>query len=188
MDERSQRRLSVLQLLLASVIWGSAFVAQRAGMEHVGPFTFNAGRFLLGSAVLVPLRFVGRRRQDVSEPRSRKSVVWGLTLAGLVLFGDASLQQIGIVHTSAGKAGSTTGLYVVIIPLLGLLRRQRAGPAVRAGAALAIGGLYLLSVAGGLRIGLGDGLVLAGAFGWAVHVHFIGWLAGRVRPLLVAAL
>jgi drug/metabolite transporter (DMT)-like permease len=146
MDERSQRCASVLQLLLASVIWGSAFVALRAGMEHVGPFTFNAGRFLLGSAVLVPLLFVGRRRRNVPEPRSRKSVVWGLTLAGLVLFGAASLQQIGIVHTSAGKAGFITGLYVVIVPLLGLLRRQRAGLAVRAGAALQSAACGVLSL------------------------------------------
>lgn len=188
MIERTERRVSGLQLLLASVIWGFAFVAQRAGMEHVGPFTFNGARFLLGSAVLVPLLFVGRRRGNAPEPGSRKSVVWGLTLAGLVLFGAASLQQIGIVHTTAGKAGFITGLYVVIVPLLGLLRRQRTGLAVWGGVALAIGGLYLLSVAGDLRIGLGDGLVLAGAFGWAVHVHIIGWLAGRVRPLLVAAL
>jgi hypothetical protein len=75
----------------------------------------------------------------------------------------------------------------VIVPLLDLLRRQRIGLAVWGGAALAVGGLYLLSVAGGLRIGLGDGRVRATAFGWAVHVHMIGRPARRVRPLQVAA-
>jgi len=186
MNERGRRRVSVLQLLLASSIWGFAFVAQRAGMEHVGPFTFNGVRFLLGSASLVPLLLWRRPARNPSE--SRKGIGWGLALAGLVLFGAASLQQIGLVYTTAGKAGFITGLYVVIVPLLGLLRRQKTGLAVWTGAALATGGLYLLSVSGGFGLGLGDGLVLASAFGWAVHVHVIGWLAGRVRPLLVAAI
>ena len=186
MSERAQHRVSVLQLLLASAIWGFAFVAQRAGMEHVGPFTFNGVRFLLGSASLVPLLLL-RRDRSTPEPESRKGIGWGLALAGLLLFAAASLQQVGLVHTTAGKAGFITGLYVVIVPLLGLLRRQKTGLAVWGGATLAVGGLYLLSVTGGFGIGLGDGLVLASAFGWAAHVHVIGWLAGRVRPLLVAA-
>jgi len=186
MNERAQHRVSVLQLLLASAIWGFAFVAQRAGMEHVGPFTFNGVRFLLGSASLVPLLLL-RRDRSTPEPESRKGIGGGLALAGLLLFAAASLQQVGLVYTTAGKAGFITGLYVVIVPLLGLLRRQKTGLAVWGGATLAVGGLYLLSVTGGFGIGLGDGLVLASAFGWAAHVHVIGWLAGRVRPLLVAA-
>ncbi len=187
-NERIRRRVSVLQLLLASAIWGFAFVAQRAGMEHVGPFTFNSVRFLLGSLSLVPFLLMRGPRESAPEPSSRRSVVWGLTLAGLVLFVAASLQQVGIVYTTAGKAGFITGLYVVIVPLLGLLRRQRIGRAVWVGAAFAVGGLYLLSVTNGFGIGLGDGLVLASAFGWAVHVHVIGWLAGRIRTLLVASI
>ncbi len=187
MNERAYRRVSVLQLLVASAIWGFAFVAQRAGMEHVGPFTFNGVRFLLGSAVLLPLLLLRRRRGNPPAPTSLKGAPWGMGLAGLVLFSSASLQQIGIVYTTAGKAGFITGLYVVIVPLLGLLRRQQVGLAVWIGAGLAAGGLYLLSATGGFAIGLGDGLVLAGAFGWAVHVHVIGWLAGRLRPLPVAA-
>jgi len=185
MNEPARHRVSVLQLLVASAIWGFAFVAQRAGMEHVGPFTFNGVRFLLGSAVLVPFLLL-RRRAVPPEPRV-DGTVSGTVLAGVVLFASASLQQTGIVHTTAGKAGFITGLYVVIVPLLGLLRRQRIGLAVWIGAALAVGGLYLLSVTGRFAIGLGDGLVLASALGWAVHVHVIGWLAGRVRPLRVAA-
>jgi len=113
--------------------------------------------------------------------------VWGTALAGLVLFAAASLQQVGVVYTTAGKAGFITGLYVVMVPILGLLRRQRAGLAVWGGALFAVGGLYLLSISGGFGLGLGDGLVLASAFGWAVHVHVIGWLAGRARPARVAA-
>ncbi len=186
MDASTGRRLSLLQLLLASAIWGFAFVAQRAGMEHVGPFTFNGIRFLLGSAVLFPLLAAIRGRGQPVARRTRATAC-GLALAGVVLFVSASLQQIGIVTTTAGKAGFITGLYIVIVPLLGLLRRQRAGAPVWIGAGVAVGGLYLLSVTERLAVELGDGLVLAGAFGWAVHVHVIGWLATRVRPLVIAA-
>ena len=91
MSERTAHRVSTLQLLLASAIWGFAFVAQRAGMEHVGPFTFNGVRFLLGGVVLVPLLLIRRPRESAPEPGSRKNAVWGLTLAGLVLLASASL-------------------------------------------------------------------------------------------------
>jgi drug/metabolite transporter (DMT)-like permease len=189
MNESTRRRISVFQLLLASAIWGFAFVAQRAGMEYVGPFTFNGIRFLLGSAVLVPFLLLRRDRAESSkESASTRCVAWGIGLAGLVLFAAASLQQIGVVYTTAGKAGFITGLYVVIVPLLGLLRRHRVGPPVWLGAILSVGGLYLLSVTGRFDLGLGDGLVLASAFGWAIHVHVIGWLAGRARALRVAAI
>jgi len=187
MTGRAERTASFLALFLASAIWGFAFVAQRAGMEHVGPFTFNGVRFLLGSAVLLPFLVLRRGRGAPFAPASRRSALRGLALAGVVLFASASLQQVGIVHTTAGKAGFITGLYVVLVPLFGLLRRHRIGLPVWVGAALAVGGLYLLNVTGRFAVGLGDGLVLASAFGWAVHVHVIGWLAGRVRPLLVAA-
>jgi len=185
-NETARRRISVTQLLLAAAIWGFAFVAQRAGMAHVGPFTFNGGRFLLGSAALVPFLLLRRRGTPPSGPRSRKDT-WGVVLAGIVLFAAASLQQAGVVHTTAGRAGFITGLYVIIVPLLGLARGHRARLSVWLGAALSLAGLYLLSVTGRFGLGLGDGLVLASAFGWAVHVHIIGWLAGRVRPLRVAA-
>ena len=105
MDGKRVRPVGLVQLLLASVIWGFAFVAQRAGMEHVGPFTFNGVRFLLGSASLVPLLIL-RRDRRAPEAENRTGIAWGLALAGLVLFAAATLQQIGIVYTTAGKAGS----------------------------------------------------------------------------------
>jgi drug/metabolite transporter (DMT)-like permease len=173
-------------LFLAAVIWGFAFVAQRAGMEHVGPFTFNGVRFLLGSMVLLPVVFLGRKRRRERDRCPRGVLLLACGLTGLVLFGAASLQQIGLVYTTAGKAGFITGLYVVIVPLLGLLVKRRAGATVWVGAGTAAAGLYLLSVKGAMGIALGDGLVLAGAFGWAIHVHLVGWLAGQLPPLVVA--
>jgi len=187
LNEPVRHPLPVVQLLLAAAIWGFAFVAQRAGMEHVGPFTFNGIRFLLGAAAIVPFLRVRRRVVAVSIAEPLGRVAWGVALAGLVLFVSATLQQTGVVYTTAGKAGFVTGLYVVIVPLIGLLRRQKVGLAVWCGVGFALGGLYLLTITGRFGVDLGDGLVLASAFGWAIHVHIVGWLAERARPLVVAA-
>ncbi|MCF8038081.1 MAG: DMT family transporter, partial [Desulfohalobiaceae bacterium] len=110
-------------LLLTAFIWGTAFVAQRVGMDYVGPFTFNGLRFALGSLSLLPLLYLFRERRQVPasiRPQaSLKMIIVGGCLAGIVLFLGASLQQVGLVYTTPGKAGFITGLYVVIVPLLG---------------------------------------------------------------------
>ena len=107
--------------MLTALIWGLAFVAQRAGMDHIGPFTYNGIRFLLGAGALVPLAVWKR-----PLPRNRwREHGRGALAAGGALFAAASLQQIGLVYTSAGNAGFITGLYVVLVPLIGLGRRQR---------------------------------------------------------------
>jgi len=185
-------------LLLAAAIWGFAFVAQRAGMEHVGPFTFNAVRFALGGVILLPLIALrGRQEADfeaipppasatIRLPAGWKGLVPGGAAAGLVLFAGASLQQTGIVYTTAGKAGFITGLYVIIVPLGGLLWKQRTGAQSWLGAVLAVAGLYFLSLSGGLRMVRGDLLVLLGAFFWAGHVQLIGWLSPRTDPIRLA--
>lgn len=175
-----------LLLLLAAVIWGFAFVAQRIGMEYVGPFTYNGVRFILGALSLLPLLLLGRRSGNVHSDGWWPTLTGGL-LAGLLLFAGASLQQVGIVYTTAGKAGFITGLYVVVVPLLGLLWSQRTPWGTWAGAAFAVAGLYLLTVTDDLTLAEGDGLVLIGAFFWAGHVLVIGWLSGRhIEPVLLA--
>jgi drug/metabolite transporter (DMT)-like permease len=174
-------------LLLAAAIWGFAFVAQRAGMDHVGPFLFNGVRFLLGALVLVPFALRARRRRPAIErPRVGAATVVGLACAGLVLTVAANLQQVGLVSTSAGKAGFLTGLYVVLVPLLGLARGQRLRWAMALAVPLSALGLYLLSVVGPFRLAPGDGWVLLGAFVWAVHVHLIDWLVARAEALVIA--
>jgi len=176
-------------LLLAAMIWGFACVAQRTGMEHVGPFTYNGVRFILGALALLPLLWLGRRSVISVRGGGWRPVLVGGLLAGLLLFAGASLQQVGLVHTTAGKAGFITGSYVVIVPLLGLLWGQRTPWGTWVGTVLAAVGLLLLSVAESLTLAKGDGLVLAGAFFWAGHVLAIGWLSGRrVEPALLAGL
>lgn len=177
-------------LLLTALIWGFAFVAQRIGMNYVGPFTFNGVRFALGCLVLVP--FLTRRRSHGDARRmpaqDLKTTLLGGGLAGLALFCGASLQQVGLVYTTAGNAGFITGLYVVVVPLLGLFWRQRTHAGTWAGALLAAAGLYLLSVSEGFVIAFGDLLELAGAFFWAAHVLIVGWLAPRVPSTRLAFL
>ena len=188
--KKSETLASDALLLLTAIIWGFAFVAQRIGMEYVGPFTFNAIRFALGSLVLVPFIVRSQRQAPVavSTPVTggfRQIVSSGLA-AGVVLFGGASLQQAGLVFTTAGNAGFITGLYVVIVPLLGLLVHQRTNAGSWIGATLAAGGLYLLSITDQFTIGFGDLLVLLGAFFWAAHVLLIGWMSPRMDPLQLA--
>ena len=177
-------------LLLAATVWGFAFVAQRAGMSHVGPFTFNAVRFALGAAVLFPI-VLARRGSKRERPRApvtgaARQLLYAGGLAGSVLFAGASLQQAGLVYTTASKAGFITGLYVVIVPLIGLLTRLHPGLGAWIGAAFAAAGLYLLSITGRFEISPGDGLVLGSALFFAVHVIVIGWLSVRMDAMLLA--
>lgn len=176
-------------LMTTAAIWGFAFVAQRIGMEFIGPFTFNGIRFALGSLSLIPILIFKHKNSSPGRPylfRNRKMEIWGGISAGLVLFLGASLQQVGLVYTTAGKAGFITGLYVVIVPFLGIFFGQKTGKATWIGAVLAAAGLYLLSITRDFTIAPGDLLELIGAFFWAAHVLLIGWLSPRVAPVKIA--
>jgi len=193
MQRRGVVLVNDLLLLLTAVIWGVAFVAQRAGMEHVGPFTYNAVRFALGSLALLPLiAFRGRagRRPAPAVPAMPTSRPIGAIRAGLIagailVFG-ASLQQIGLVYTTAGKAGFVTGLYVVLVPLSGLFWKQKTEWSAWTGAVLCLAGLFLLSVTSAFTVERGDLIVLAGSFFWAAHVQVVGWLSPRTDPVKLA--
>ncbi len=181
---------SDLLLLLASVIWGIAFVAQRKGMEYIGPFTYNGIRFALGGGVL--LLFIWFRDKWGNNPVAivssdhKKILIKGGVIAGLLVFAGASLQQVGLVYTSAGNAGFITGLYVVIVPILGLFFRHKPGFGVWMGAFLAVVGMYFLSVTGRFNISKGDLFVFACAFFWAAHVLYIGFISRHVNVLKLA--
>lgn len=172
-------------LVLTAAIWGLAFVAQRAGMEHVGPFTYNGIRFALGSLSLIPLLFLIRKQEQKYNfsLAGAKTVFFSGLMLGLVLFTAASLQQVGLVYTTAGNAGFITGLYVVLVPILGLLWKQASDSGTWIGAGLAAVGLYFLSVTDSFSIAFGDLLELAGAFFWAGHVLLIAWLSPKINPI-----
>ena len=173
-----------LLLLLVALIWGFGFVAQRAGMVHIGPYAFNGIRFLLGGLCLFPL--VLRTQRSRLTSTRKIPLLYAGGAAGLVLFAGATLQQLGIQYTTAGKAGFITGLYVVIVPLIGIFFRQVTGMGTWTGAILAVIGMYLLSVHGAMAINPGDLLVLIGAVFWAVHVLLLGYLSPRTVPVRLA--
>lgn len=153
------------------------------GMTHMGPFTFNAIRFSLGSLVLVPFLLWQRRRRRNPPPFQFKKYVGPVILIGIVLFVGASLQQVGLVGTTAGKAGFITGLYVILVPLLALFWGKRTHFAHWVGALFAVVGLYLLSVRGSFNISPYDLVVFGGAFVWAVHVLLIARYSAVIGPI-----
>lgn len=186
---RSQEFKADTLLLVTALIWGLAFVAQRVGMDHVGPYTFNGVRFLLGAGALLPLAMRSAKKPDPSDFLRRPGdgvAVWGGLAAGTALFAGATLQQVGLVYTTAGKAGFITGLYVVIVPMIGLFFRQKTYVGDWLGAIMAAVGLYFLSVTEDLTMSFGDVLELVGAVFWAGHVCLIGWLSPRMRATQLA--
>lgn len=168
-----------LILLITAVIWGGGFVAQRLGMQQMGPYIFNGFRFLIGALTLVPV-ILFRKKTVIDQKGDLKKTLLIGAAAGLFLFFGATFQQLGLVFTTAGKAGFITGLYVVIVPILGMLWGDRGPLNTWLGAILAVIGLYFLSATRGLVFAPGDGFVLIGACFWALHVQFIARFSPKV--------
>lgn len=179
---------SDLILFLVAFIWGVAFVAQRTGMEHVGPFTFNGLRFLLASMTLLPFLILSKNNTKEQNIQSKKKNKSGLIKFGIIssffLFAGISFQQVGLVYTTAGKAGFITGLYVVIVPIFGfVLKLHKTGINTWAGAILATIGMYYLSVTNQFTISFGDFLILLCSFCFAGHVLVIASFAKKYKAI-----
>lgn len=180
-----------LLLLLTALIWGSSFVAQRAGMEYIGPFTFNGIRSLIGGIVLIPVilllaKINGKGTDKKALPLSgeekraeRKTLLIGGISCGVVLFIASSLQQIGVVYTTAGKAGFITALYIVLVPILGVFIGRKIRPIIWLCVALSVAGLYLLCMTGSFSLSKGDLLVLLCALAFAVHILVIDYFSPK---------
>lgn len=187
-------------LALTAFIWGSAFVAQSVGMDYLGPFTFNSVRSLMGGAVLIPVILLMRRirrreagkstygiaagERAVSEAAAgqaeKRTLLIGGVCCGVALAAGSSLQQIGLMYTSAGKAGFITALYIVIVPVIGLALGKKAGAGVWIGVVLAVAGMYFLCIKDGFSISRGDFYVLLCALAFSVHILVIDYFAPKV--------
>jgi len=189
-----------LSLLGATVIWGFAFIAQSVGMDLIGPFTFQSIRCILAVLFLIPCSFVldiGKCKVSESAAKWKNPRLWKTGLiCGIALFVAASLQQIGLIYTDAGKAGFITAMYIVLVPILGLFFHRKPPKAAVFSVILAVAGLYLLSCMGVTEINKGDLLVMGCALAFAVQITCIDRLAGDVdgfrlncvQSMVVAAL
>lgn len=180
---------SDLILLLAAIIWGFAFVAQRVGMDYIGPFTYTAVRFTLGCLVLVPL-LIFRKHQpfkgQATSPADRRKIIFLQFLLGIIVFGGISFQQYGLQFTTAGNAGFITGFYVVLVPVVALFFGQKNKLTIWIGVILAISGLYFLSVGKNFEINTGDFYVSVCALFWTAHVLIVGYVAPKTDPIRTA--
>jgi drug/metabolite transporter (DMT)-like permease len=185
---KTQALKTDLLMLITAAIWGFAFVAQREGMETMGPFLFSGVRFLIGVVVLLPvIWFLSKKPQQNHKAEvSTKKLIFAGTIAGLLLFGAISFQQVGLQYTTAGKSGFITGLYIFFVPLIGLFFGQKTGSGTWLGATIALFGLYLLSIKEDFSIAEGDLLQLICAVFFAAHVLVIGYLAKRMDPLKIS--
>ena len=174
---------STALLFLTAIIWGFAFVAQRVGADFVGAFTFNGIRFLLGACSLIPVIIIFEK-DKMNFNNLKKAVVPGI-LAGVILFIASTLQQYGVEITqSAGKAGFLTGLYTVLVPLIRFVLGKKTGILTFVGAIFAVAGLFLLCMTGDdISFGIGDIILIIGAFFWAGHILVVDKYVNGLSPL-----
>lgn len=185
-----KKTLSILLLLITALIWGTAFVAQSQGSGSVGPFTFTASRFLIGGVALLPVigaqSLFGTKKKTTAVTKT----LWkGGILCGIALAVASALQQIGIGHTTVGKAGFLTALYIVIVPIISLFFRKKASFPLWIGVLLATVGTYLLCVGGGkFSVSKGDWYVLACALCFSIQIMLVDHYAPKVNGIKLACI
>lgn len=189
-------------LFLAALIWGFAFVAQSAGMEYVGPFTFNTVRCIIGALVLVPVALLWKMEKgnsvEKTDDKLRRETGWfsrnktlllGGISCGLFLGVATNLQQIGIMSTSVGKAGFLTALYIVLVPVAGLFFKKKCGWSVWIGVVCSLLGLYLLCITeGNFRLAEGDVFLLGCAVVFTGHILVIDYFAPKVNGVWMSCI
>ena len=164
-------------LMLTAFIWGTAFVAQSVGMDYVGPFTFITSGYIIGGIFLIPCIFlldkINKNSNKNNNNINKKTLYIGGCLCGIVLFIASSFQQIGIQYTTVGKSGFITALYIIIVPVLGLLFKKKVQKRVWFSVVIALIGLYLLCIKENFEISRGDFLILMCAVCFSIHILVI---------------
>ncbi len=175
-----------LLLLLTATIWGSAFVAQSVGMEHVGPFTFTFSRSIIGGIVLLPcILLLGKWKKGFAT-----KVEWiGGICCGIALCVASNSQQVGMQYTTVGKAGFITALYVVLVPIFGIFMKKRVSLLIWGCVAVSVVGLYLLCMpAGAFVLAFGDLLVLLCAVLFSVHILVIDYFSPKGDGVVISCI
>lgn len=181
---KAARLKNSLLLVLVALIWGVAFVAQSEGAKDVGPYTFNAVRMIIGGLVLLPcikiMDAFKAKEPDAPREKGGKALWLGGLCCGVVLFLASTLQQVGLLYTTAGKAGFITALYIVLVPILGLFFGRKTGAALWISVALAVVGMYFLCMTGSLSLGRSEALCMLCALFFAVHITVIDHFSPNV--------
>lgn len=184
-------RQSIL-LFLTATIWGSGFIGQSIGMDHVSPFTFTFFRTLIGALFLLPVLAVlhsrARKAHKEIKPVNRRALLAGSVCCGICLIAAESFQQFGLIYTDASKAGFITSMYVIFVPLISLFLGKKPHAFVVVGVILAVCGLYLLCIksGSGLHLQTGDALILICAVIFAVHILFISHFVSQVDGVMLS--
>ena len=189
---------SAALLFLAAFIWGVAFVAQSVGMDYVGPFTFNGCRFLIGGLVLTPFALIRDRQHEKSasfqklsreeQKKYKRTTLIGGLCCGVAICIASSFQQAGMQYTSVGKAGFITALYIVLVPVFGILLKRKVTPIIWMGVFLAAIGFYFLCITESFSINYGDLLVFICAICFTFHILIIDYFAPKADGVALSCI
>lgn len=190
------RPKNAFMLILTAFIWGTAFVAQSVGMDYLEPFTFNGVRSFIGGIALLPCIFllqkINAKPEDFKSYEkakgTRRDLIIGGIACGFLLFAASSLQQIGIMYTTAGKAGFITACYIIIVPVLGIFLHKKIGWKVWLAVVMALAGLYFLCITDGFSIGKGDFYIFICAVLFSLHILVIDYFSPKVDGVKMACI
>ena len=179
-------------IFLAALIWGSAFVVQKVGMDYIGPLTFTAFRYAIGTLAMFPILWIARRRKPgrrtwaSGEQRLSRPLIIGGIWVGVANFVGSIFQQTGLIYTTAGKAGFLTAMYLVIVPIILLILGRKVHPLTWIGIVTATFGMYLLTMSGGWGFQIGDLICFLGAVGFAFQIVLVDHYVQFWDPLELA--
>lgn len=188
MEKGNKKLRSSLMLLLTAIIWGFAFVAQTVGSNAVGPMTFNGTRYIIGSAVLVPVIMMLQKNGTIKETPFTKEAVIGGICCGVCLFVAGSIQQYGLIRSTVGRGSFITALYVIIVPILGVFMKKKIGAKLWISVAIAIIGMYLLCINETMSLGLGEVLLLLCAFFFSIHIMVIDHFSPKANGVVISCI
>lgn len=190
----NKKVLSNIALLLTALIWGLSFVAQKAGMDHLGPFSFNCIRSILGGISLIPLIFIAKllkhdhRSKAVKHKQHIRLAQAGIS-CGVALFLAMSIQQYSMLYATAGKAGFITALYIIYVPLISTLFGHKLSNNIKGSIGIALIGLYLLCFKTGITgFDIWDGVLLISALFYAIHILVVNHFSKKVDAVKVSCL
>ena len=176
-----------IMLIVAAILWGLGFVAQRDGMNYIGPFFYTAIRFGIGVLCLLPIYFITRKQERKIKVEKKTILISGL-IVGVLLFLAVSAQQIGLQTTTAAKASFITALYMVLVPIFGIFLKHKTSNIIWVSIGIALAGVYFMSITKDFTIERGDLFVIACAILWAIHFLFIAHYSSRVGAIRLSLL